>query len=183
MMGGDVADFVDIWKQVILTPNEFYKHMSTTGGYIEALRFALVNFIIAGIGFTLVSILKAPFLGGFLSPITIIIFPLLGVASLFINSAIFLVLFVLVGGSGTYEGTFRMLSYASAVNVIFWIPIIGWIAAWIYGTYLMIIGGMHVHQLDLFRSGVAVLLPIIAIILALIAFSFYMMPHSYPAYI
>lgn len=180
-MGGALTDFVETWKKVILSPDDFYANMPE--GYIEALRFALINFIIAGIGFTIMSIAHVPLIGGFLAPITILILPLLGIISLFINSLIFLVLFILVGGEGSYESTFRMLCYASAVNVIWWIPIIGWIAAWIYGIYLMIIGGTHVHNIDIFRSGIAVLLPVIAIIIGIVLFGFSLMPHNYSGYI
>jgi len=76
-----------------------------------------------------------------------------------------------LGGTGSYEGTVRVISYATAVLALSWIPLLGLLAS-IYGLYLYIVGGMTVHNVSMGKSAVAVLLPIVLIfILAMLVAS------------
>ncbi|MBA1342595.1 MAG: hypothetical protein C5S52_03250 [ANME-2 cluster archaeon] len=156
-----IDEFIGTWKKVITTPSDFFKEMPTSGGYGEPLKFAVVNYIIAGIGLTLISLGGAFFM--------IVAMPIIGIIGLFISGAILYICFKIVGGSGSYEGTVRMLSYISAVNAVAWIPILGWIVA-LYAIYLKIVGGTFVHDITTLRSVIAVFIPLIvvAIILALL---------------
>ena len=156
-----IDEFIRTWKKVITTPGDFFKEMPTSGGYGEPLKFAAVNYIIAGIGMTLISLGSAFF--------AIIAMPIAGIIGLFISGAILYICFKIVGGSGSYEGTVRMLSYVSAANAVSWIPILGWIVA-LYAIYLAIVGGTFVHDITTMRSAIAVFIPIIviAIIVALL---------------
>ncbi len=70
----------------------------------------------------------------------------------------------MLGGTGSYEGTVRFISYATAVLLLSWIPIISWVIG-IYGIYLYIVGGMYVHNVSMARSAIAVLLPALLMIL------------------
>jgi hypothetical protein len=147
-----IDEFIGTWKKVITTPGNFFKEMPTSGGYGEPLKFAVVNYIIAGIGLTLVSLGGAFFM--------IVATPIIGIIWLFIIGAILYVCFKIVGGSGSYEGTVRMLSYVSAVNAVVWIPIIGQIIG-LYAIYLWIVGGTFVHNITTMRSVIAILIPIV----------------------
>ena len=147
-----IDEFIGTWKKVITTPGDFFKEMPTSGGYGEPLKFAVVNYIIAGIGLTLVSLGGAFFM--------IVAMPIIGIIGLFISGAILYICFKIVGGSGSYEGTVRMLSYISAVNAVAWIPILGWIIA-LYVIYLWIVGGTFVHNITTMRSVIAILIPIV----------------------
>ena len=181
-----IDEFIGTWKKVITTPSDFFKEMPTSGGYAEPLKFAVINYIIAGIGMTLVSIFIALLLpmasfwpgsafsfgsafslGSALT--NIIVTPIVGIIGLFIGGAILYVCFKIVGGSGSYEGTVRIFSYTSAVNAVSWIPILGWIVA-LYALYLGIVGGTFVHNITTLRSAIAIFIPIIvaAIIFALL---------------
>ncbi|WP_269850977.1 YIP1 family protein [Methanosarcina horonobensis] len=73
----------------------------------------------------------------------------------------------MLGGKGSYEGTVRFISYATAVMLLSWIPFIGWIFGF-YGIYLYILGGMIVHDVSMVKSAIAVLLPTFLIILIVI---------------
>lgn len=84
--------------------------------------------------------------------------------SLFIEAAVLYVIYKVLGGKGSYEGTVRFLSYATAILVVSWIPIVGWIA-WLYGIYLYIVGGMYVHDVSMGKSALAVLLPTILVLI------------------
>jgi len=158
-----IDEFIGTWKKVITTPSDFFKEMPTSGGYGEPLKFAVVNYIIAGIGWTLISLGSAFFM--------ILVMPIAGIIGLFISGAILYICFKIVGGSGSYEGTVRMLSYVSAVNAVAWIPIIGWIVA-LYALYLKIVGGTFVHDITTMRSVIAIFIPLIVIgIIVLVLFA------------
>ena len=77
---------------------------------------------------------------------------LLGLARLFIGSAIFtLVAQSLFDGKGDYEATFRAIGYSTAVAVAIGIPVIKYFAA-LYGLYLIIIGLARMHGFDTVRA-------------------------------
>ena len=151
-----IDEFIGTWKKVITTPSDFFREMPTSGGYEVPLKFAVVNYIIAGIGLTLISLGSAFF--------AIVFIPIAGVIGLFISGAILYICFKIVGGSGSYEGTVRIVSYASAVNAVSWIPIIGQIIA-LYAIYLGIVGGTFVHNITTTRSVIAVFIPIIVMVI------------------
>jgi len=172
-------EFIRTWKKVITTPGDFFREMPTSGGYEAPLKFAVVNYIIAGIGTALVSILAFTFLSSLLPMASfwpgsafsfgsalsnIIITPIVGIIGLFISGAILYVCFKIVGGSGSYEGTVRIIAYASAVNAVSWIPILGWIIG-LYAFYLWIVGGTFVHNITTMRSVIAILIPLIVLLI------------------
>ncbi len=172
-----IDEFIGTWKKVITTPSDFFREMPTSGGYEAPLKFAVVNYIIAGIGTALVAILAFTFLSSLLPMASfwpgsafsfgsalsnIIITPIVGIIGLFISGAILYVCFKIVGGSGSYEGTVRIMAYASAVEAVSWIPILGWIAG-LYAIYLAIVGGTFVHNITTMRSVIAIFIPIVVI--------------------
>lgn len=180
-------NFVDTWKNVITSPSAFYESMPKEGGYSEPLKFALINFIVLGIGSAIISILyniigfslpgNMSMLGGstvmateftIMSAISdIIIIPIMGIIGLFIFGAILFILFKIVGGTGSYEGTVRILSYSSAVSLLAWIPIVGMLAG-LYELYLDIVGGTYVHNISTLRSAIAVLLPFVLLVILVV---------------
>ena len=171
--------YIETWKEVMQRPSEFYRGMPKTGGYADPLTFAAISFIIYAL---LTAFLTALFghgmymgmyggmyggareLGFFAILMTLIITPIAGIISLFIEAAILYVIYKLLGGTGSYEGTVRFISYATAVLLLSWIPIISWVIG-IYGIYLYIVGGMYVHNVSMARSAIAVLLPALLVIL------------------
>ena len=93
----------------------------------------------------------------------------MGVIGLFIGGLFLYIFFKIVGGKGTYEGTFRLLAYASATMALGWIPLFG-ILANIYMVYMEVIGGAKVHKISTLSSLIAVfVIPvIIAIVIAIV---------------
>jgi len=165
--GGDsmsefIDEFIETWKTVITTPGDFFRDMPTSGGYEAPLKFAVVNYLIAGIGTALISF------GSMFA--AVIATPVFGVIGLFIGGLILYVCFKVVGGSGSYEGTVRLAAYSSAVTAVSWIPIVGWVVG-LYAIYLNIVGGTFVHNLTMVKSAIAVFIPVVvlAIIVALLA--------------
>ncbi|MCG7850836.1 MAG: YIP1 family protein [ANME-2 cluster archaeon] len=133
--------------------------MPKTGGYQEPLTFAAINFAILGLLTGIIAVI----LGG--ASATYIVTALIGaviggIIGLFILGIILFIFFKIFGGSSGYEGTVRIVSYSSAVQVFAWIPVVGWIIN-LYGIWLNIVGGKHVHNLTTVKSAIAVLLPIV----------------------
>ncbi|RXA19796.1 hypothetical protein EQO05_08120 [Methanosarcina sp. MSH10X1] len=179
--------YIETWKEVMRRPSDFYRRMPETGGYADPITFAAISFIIYALLTALLALLlgrqmymdgmyggmyddmygDTRGLGFYAILMSVIITPIAGIISLFIEAAILYVIYKVLGGSGSYEGTVRFISYATAVLVLSWIPIIGWIAG-IYGVYLYIVGGMHVHDVSMLKSAVAIFLPVLLVILLMI---------------
>ncbi|MHC1756246.1 MAG: YIP1 family protein [Methanosarcina sp.] len=179
-------DYINTWKEVMLRPSDFYRSMPKTGGYADPLIFAAISFIIYGLLTALLAGLfgRGMYMGGmyggmydgmyggtydgvrefslFTVLATVIILPIAGIVSLFVEAAILYVIYKVLGGKGSYEGTVRFVSYATAVLVVSWIPLVGWIAG-LYGIYLYIVGGMYVHDVSMGKSAIAILLPTILV--------------------
>lgn len=176
-------DYINTWKEVILRPSDFYRSMPKTGGYADPLIFAAINFILYGLLTALIAgLFGRGMYGGmydgmyggfggfsFLAVImNVVIIPIVGIISLFIEAAILYIIYKVLGGNGSYEGTVRFISYATAVLLLSWIPFIGWVFGF-YGLYLYILGGMNVHDVSMVKSTIAVLLPtFLAILLGII---------------
>lgn len=189
--------YIETWKEVIQRPSDFYREMPKTGGYADPLTFAAISLIIYvlltalltalfGSGMYMGSMYDGMYNGmygdvggfGFFGLLmTVIITPIAGIISLFIEAAILYIIYRVLGGTGSYEGTVRFISYATAVLLLSWIPIIGWIAG-IYGIYLYIVGGMYVHDVSMARSAIAVLLPTLLVILLMAIFMAWLFAFS-----
>lgn len=93
----------------------------------------------------------------------------ISIVSFFVGSLILNLLYTSFGGTGNYEGTLRFISYASAINLLGWIPLLGLIAG-IYALYISIIGGSIVHNVSKGRAAIIALLlyPVTVFILIII---------------
>lgn len=179
-----IESYIETWKDVIQNPSDFFRRMPKTGGYADPLTFTAISFIIYALLTALLTVFfgrgmyigsmyggmyggmysSARSFGFFAILMTVIISPIAGIISIFIESAILYVLYKILGGTGSYEGTVRFVSYATSVLVLSWIPIISWIVG-IYGIYLYIVGGMYVHDMSMVKSAIAILLPTLIVIL------------------
>lgn len=179
--------FLETCKEVILKPSDFYRKMPTSGGYADPLTFAAISFLIFGLLSALTSILLSYIgymsevsgeipggtygigeFGYFIIVLYMILIPIFGIIFLLIDAALLYIIYKILGGTGSYEGTLRFTSYANAVNIIAWIPIIGWIFS-LYSIYLYIVGGVIVHNVSMWRSTIAITLDFILITLFIVA--------------
>jgi hypothetical protein len=172
-------NYIKTWKEIILSPSDFYRRMPTTGGYAEPLTFVTISLIISLLLRVLVSysMLQSGIssriltFGGIhnsrldFSISSYVILPFIsGIISLFFIALIINFIYKALGGTGSYEGTLRFISYAYAPGVLAWIPILSLLTG-IYELYLLIVGGMIVHNVSLKKSTIATLLPVILIFL------------------
>jgi hypothetical protein len=95
--------------------------------------------------------------------------PLEAALSLFVLAALTHPVARWLGGKGTFEGTFRVLAYASAAQVIKLVPILGLPLAMVGGLILTVGGMRRAHGLSGGRSLVATLwwVPFAILIVAL----------------
>ena len=161
-MAGFLKNYYDTGKKVLLKPADFFKEMPVTGGYKEPLIFAIITAIIMGVGLTIIT-LGVGFLAIVFAPIAVAI-------SLFLAALLLLVCAKIVGGTGNYEGTFRLAAYANIVNIIGWIPIISVLGS-IYGLIITVLGMKEIHKLTTAKAIIAVgiAIAIVFVIVVLLA--------------
>jgi hypothetical protein len=148
---GFLEGFLETAKGVLSRPKTFFPTMPVDGGFAGPHLFFLLCtgvFILASIGLNLGE-------SGELDPrILILVFlaPLLP----FVDAALlYLIAARLLGGRGSYEATFRVVCYASAVNLFTWVPLVGLLAQ-LYEIYLAALGLSVVHRIGIGRAFVAV---------------------------
>ncbi|MCD4813817.1 YIP1 family protein [bacterium] len=161
-MAGFLKNYYDTGKKVLLKPADFFKEMPVTGGYKDPLIFAIITAIIMGVGLTIIT-LGVGFLAIVFAPIAVAI-------SLYLAALLLLICAKIVGGTGTYEGTFRLAAYANIVNIIGWIPIISVLGS-IYGLIITVLGMKEIHKLTTAKAiiAVAIAIAIVFVIVVLLA--------------
>jgi hypothetical protein len=148
---GFLGGFLETAKGVLSRPKAFFSTMPVEGGFAAPHLFFLLCtavFILASIGMNLGDV-------GELDPrllILVFLAPLLP----FVDAALLhLIAARLLGGRGSYEATFRVVCYASAVNLFTWVPFLGLLAQF-YEIYVAALGLSVVHRIGIGRAYVAV---------------------------
>jgi hypothetical protein len=172
-----IDDFKNTWLKVMRSPGDFFAQMPKEGGYTDPVKFAAINYLIAGISWMIIQFAFQYMMGsmniaiislamGFVSFIGILI---IGFIGLFIGGGILHIFFRILGGTGTYEGTVRLIAYASAAMALSGIPFVV-IPAGLYMIFMAVIGGTKVHKISPERSVVAVVIPtvIVAVIVVVL---------------
>lgn len=159
--------FTDTVRRLILEPVAFFRGMARQGDFVNPAIFALICYLV----FTIIGGLLAMIgiagdqgFGGFL--LSIILAPIFLAIGLLIGAGIIHLLVVLIIGAGNagFEGTFRVLSYASVTNLVTWIPFIGPILG-LYALYLGVLGVREVHNTTTGKAAIVVLIPAAVILL------------------
>ncbi len=158
-------------KSIIMSPKTFFEGVLETEGYKKVIIFAIINMILAFI----VSIIFSTLLGGndqvqgigilligslFLTPFALVM--------LFIWTGILHVIAKILGGKGTYNGSFLVVGYSTALMPFSALPIIGMIIA-LYNFYIEIVGFRKMHQYSTGRAVATILLPVVLLIGLIIA--------------
>jgi hypothetical protein len=73
-------------------------------------------------------------------------------------------LFVLIAqnlfdGRGGFEPTFRIVAYAWAPLVVYWVPLLG-VLAWVYSAYLLLRGLERAQRLDTTRAALTLVIAV-----------------------
>lgn len=132
------SGFTDTWQRIVTDPRRFFESLSLEGGLQGPLGFAAICIAVGAVEFLI-------FGGGFRGFFGFLI---LGLARLFVGSAVILVVAQnLFDGRGDYEATFRAIAYAAAPAVLMGVPVVMYFAA-LYGAYLAILAIGRAQQID-----------------------------------
>ena len=173
-----IGSFVDTVRGVVLDPVGFFRGIARQGNFVNPAVFALICYEISAILGGLISVVLdvaagqrvGSSIGSFI--VSLILTPIFAVIGLFIGAGILhllVLLFVRPSNAG-FEATFRVVSYASVVQLISWVPILGQIVAAVYGIVLSIFGIREVHATTTGRAALVVLIPVVVVLLLLVLF-------------
>ncbi len=164
-----INSFVDVVRWVVLQTVGFFARLPRSGNFVNPLVFALICFEISAILGGLLGLVGVGAdvrrgLGSFIA--SIILTPIGGAIGLFIVAGILHLLVRLVVGAGNsgFEATFRVASYTAVVNLVSWIPLIGWLLG-LYGVYLSVVGIREMHETTTGKAALIVLIPAGVIVL------------------
>lgn len=150
------VSFFRISKAVLLSPSRFYQGMRKQGDFPKPFLYMLccVSFHVLVFGLLQKNpglMLKTLFLG--------MVFPLVTAGILF------LIITQLFKATGSYEAAFRVNAYASAVNLVTWLPLVGLLLE-LYRIYLIVVGLSAAFSLRMTRALLAVVLTMAVYVMA-----------------
>lgn len=175
-----------IWQTlvaVLFSPGIFFRRLSVSGGMGEPLAFGL---LVGSVGnmlglfwpVLLISGGFSPFGGslltglgsGWIFLILAVIIPIGVTVGMFLYSAVFhLLLLIVRGGKSGFEATFRVVAYSQAAQVWELVPVIGsWIGS-VWRLVIWVVGLREIHNVSYSRVIVAFLLPAALLTILLLA--------------
>jgi hypothetical protein len=158
--GGLISGFLGTARAVLVRPREFFPEMPVEGGLLGPYFF----FWLCTLAFFLISLFMN-IMSGSIVTIRAFLLIFLTLAMPFVSAAILhFFLRNMLGTRGSYEATFRVVCYSSAVNLFAWIPIVG-ILFQFYEVYLSALGLSVVHRTTVGRALLAVIAAALAIFL------------------
>ena len=165
-----IHSFIDTVRRVVLQSVSFFASLPQSRNLVNPLVFALICIEIYTILGGLLGLVRGGTnrgLGSFIA--SIIAAPIGGAIGLFILAAILHLLVRLVVGAGNsgFEATFRVAAYAAVVNLVSWIPLVGWLLG-LYGIYLSVVGIREMHGTTTGKAALVVLIPAGVILLVLV---------------
>lgn len=159
-------------RDVLFSPAVFFGRMPPRAGLWQPLLFAIVVGVISAFfawmwslaGSSLQVLMQEDMgrlLGGPLYSGLFWLFSPLWIFMLVLLRAGIVHLGLLLLGDGKlgFEATLRAVAYSDAVWILVLVPFCGHLAAVVWGTFLAILGLQRLHQCDVWRASLAVLLP------------------------
>ena len=172
-------------KSVLFSPKSFFRHTAVEGGLKEPLAFGLLT---GSAGMMFEVFWQALFFGepgDTLSPLvetllgsdaTMVLFiglmalcPLLVVLTMLITSAILHgLLFLVRGGTGGFEATFRVVSFSQSAQLWGLIPLVGGFIGALWLMAVQLVGLREMHQTSYLRVAMAFMIPVAFIFVLLV---------------
>ena len=170
-----VRSFVDTFRRVVFSPKDFWRGLPPQGGFLNPLIFAmtctLISALVGGAFNEIARVVPGmQALAANMGFLTIVVLAFVWtMAGLALSTGIYHLLVRLIVGrnNGGLQATFRVLSYALAVQIVSWLPLLNLLAG-IYGLYLCAFGFREVHSTTHGRAAAIVALPILLFILVVI---------------
>lgn len=133
-----VTGFVETWRRVVTDPRGFFMEMPQAGGLQEPLTFLAVCAALNSLGTFLLHWSISGATGTFI--VTVL-------AGFLSAAALTLVAQHLFDGRAGFEPMFRVVAYAAAPVVFFWVPRL-WVLALLYTWYLQVRGTERVNEFE-----------------------------------
>jgi predicted Zn finger-like uncharacterized protein len=173
------AGLIATIRRVLLHPRLFFSTMPLPRGMIRPLLYyvitsellAIIMFVWMAVGLAVVRGLEGGETSGMLAqlssmnndPLSLVIYPLVAVVSLYVRTAVTHLTLMLLGKSkGGFEGTFRAFAYGATPYVLAVFPVAGLIVGGLMSVVYTIIGLMRLHQIGVGKALLAYVLPIAA---------------------
>lgn len=180
---GFLNAFVETIKLLVTNPVEAFRQAKEKGDFAEPLIFAI---LVSWIGIAVSTLwsglfgqawisflppeLKEKMAGAFATNaagllIQVGLAPIFVLIGLFVGTAIYHLFFMIVGATkdstSGFEGTFRVVSYASVSQLANVIPFVGWLVAMLWNLVLVVIGTVRMHRTSYGRAIAGVLIPLL----------------------
>ncbi len=163
-----LRSFFETVKRCLFQPAAFFRGLPAKGG-LAYLGFALLaawpatfvgQMFWAGIQAVMVGREAGLVLLGMTGGMYLVITPIQVLMQVFVGGLIAHFCLKLVGGAqAPVEGTLRAMAYVQAAAIFNFFPLLGWVAAALWGLVLQIVALREVHETSWARAIVAVLLP------------------------
>ncbi|MGF1473277.1 MAG: YIP1 family protein [Rubrobacteraceae bacterium] len=174
------SSFFETVRGVILKPADFYREIETAGSVKNPVIFAVVcgtiSFVLGSLSAPLDPLTPdEPFLPPglrslfsdnlaiaiALAGLGLVLIPLLALLGLYLGALIqHLFVMVFVRQRRGFEATLRVVAYGSAISLLSWIPVVGYLAT-LYIVYVYTMGFRELHSASTTRALLAALLPIL----------------------
>jgi len=172
-----VQSFVATVRNLAIRPVAFFRGMRRQGDLINPLIFSLICWEIAAILGGILSILASVAgigvrtVGESISAfvLSLIFTPILAAIFVFVGAGILHLLVILIVRpvNTGFETTFRVVSYSWVAQLIYWIPILGWIIGAVLWTILAIFGVREGHATTTGKAALVVLIPVAVVLFIL----------------
>lgn len=146
-LGRPFHSYLAVVYMMIADPRAFFWAMSKDGGFRQPWMFAIISALLPMLGVVVI----------YQSGILWALYPMALLGLFLFAGMIHFSATKLMGGSGQFQGTFRVVAYTSFTLIFGPVPYLG-LAAHIFGLYLTAHGLAMVHRLTLLRGALAVLI-------------------------
>ena len=151
--------FLSVVSALVMRPRRFFQGLPRSADISRSLVFLVVCVFLSAL---LMANVKS---GGF-SLFALLFFS--NVVSAFVGGFILhRVVRRAFGVAAPFACTFRVIAYASLMDIVSWVPGIG-ILAYVYGLYLTFLGLQEVHRLNPRQAATAVLLIVVIVTVLLV---------------
>jgi hypothetical protein len=150
------SSFFRTSKAILLSPKVFYQGMRREGGFLSPFLYMLGCIIFHVLVFGLLQ-KNVAFM--FRNLLLGLVFPLITAGILFV------IIRKIFKASGSYEMAFRVNAYASAVNLVTWLPLVGLLLE-LYRIYLIVVGLSAAFSIKMTRALLAIALTMAVYVLA-----------------
>lgn len=169
-------------KEVLFSPDAFFRKLKYKGGMKEPLAFGLLTgsigamfgvfwqFLMMTGGFLpIADVITGQFAFSLIFLVSIVFIPIAMVAGMFISSGIwYLFLLLLKGADHGFEGTFRVVSYSQSAQIVSLIPVLGGWVSVIWQLVIQIIGLKEIHETSYLKVILAFLIPVFMLVVLII---------------